>query len=854
MSIIVCIFAAIGLLGWWVFVGRSAPAPGWQDPNPQALVWVADNSDPPILFSRDIRPILSDKCYSCHGPDAEAREADLRLDRNGGGEHDRGLYHVVEPGDPSTSALLIRIDHGNERFVMPPPDSGLALTDTEKSLLRRWIEEGADREEHWAFVSPIKRPIPAVENAEWPRNEIDFFIAARLEVEGLTPLAQADRETLIRRVSLDLTGLPPTLAEIDAFINDESPDAYEALVDRLLASQHFGERLALPWLDAARYADTNGFSIDDHRDMWLWRDWVIDAYNRNMPYDQFLIEQIAGDLLPDATVQQQVATGFLRNSMNTHEGGTLPEEYRVIYIADKVDTVSSVFMGLTMRCAQCHDHKYDPISQQAYYEFYAFFDTAHEPGMGAANGNTSPMIRADGLLTDSATYRRDIERRIATLESYKTHPPELVEARTRWETEAIADPGGGLAEAIQTPAPERTAEHWQAINAAFAQTTRLWGRHITTLDREIAVLKLDLEAGQASVMVMREEGPRQTYVLLRGDYDKPDETQPVSAGVPDFLPPLEAEGVAPRLALARWLARPDHPLTARVAVNRYWQMLFGHGLVSTPNDYGSQGAYPTHPELLDWLAMAYIESGWDTKRLIKMILMSATYRQTTYASPAMLLRDPTNRLYARASRFRLSAELIRDGALAVSGQLDTRVGGPSVYPPQPHGLWREVSHFGYGDAFSAQAFYPSDAAGSTRRSMYTFWKRTSPPPSLSVFDAPSREVCVVQRSRTNTPLQALVLLNDPEYFNAARLFGALAIEQGGDTTEARIGFMFRRATARKPTQAELEILLEHHHEVLQRYSQDTEAVQSVSDQGTEHAVWTVIASVILNLDETLSRE
>lgn len=808
-----------------------------------------------VSFSRDIRPILSENCFTCHGPDPATREAGLRLDTVENGEDFSGAYSVVVPGDPDSSELLNRVSHGTERFTMPPPDAGLSLTGPEKALLRRWVEEGAAYEWHWAFVPPTGRPTPAVTDPDWPRNAIDFYIAARLEAEGLSPSLPADRATLIRRLSLDLTGLPPALEEVDAFISDASPDAYERLVDRLLDSRHFGERMALPWLDAARYADTNGFSIDDHRDMWLWRDWVIDAYNRNMPYDQFLVEQVAGDLLPDAAVQQQVATGFLRNSMNTHEGGVIPEEYRVIYIADKVDTVSTVFMGLTLRCAQCHDHKYDPLSQREYYQFYAFFDTAHEPGMGAHNGNTAPVVRAEGLLTDAATYRRDIEQRIATLEAYKVHPPELVEARARWEDGAVAEAEGALAEALGVPVDRRDAGHWQAINTAFGQTTALWGRHVTTLDREIAVLRQDLEAGQASVMVMREQGPRQTYVLTRGEYDQPDEQQPVHAGVPGVLPPMDQEGIAPRLGLARWLTRPDHPLTARVAVNRYWQMLMGQGLVTTPNDFGSQGAYPTHPELLDWLALEFIESGWDTKHLIKRIVMSSTYRQSAYTSPELLVRDPANALYARASRFRLPAELIRDGVLAVSGQLDRRVGGPSVYPQQPHGLWREVSHFGYGNAFSAQAFYPSDSDGMSRRSMYTFWKRTSPPPSLSVFDAPTREVCVVQRSRTNTPLQALVLLNDPEYFNAARRLGTLAWVEGGETPEARVAYMFRRATARRPTPRELEILVEHFNDVLRKYAEDPEAVQAVSGQGSaEHAAWAVVASVILNLDETITRE
>ncbi|MFI4862056.1 MAG: PSD1 and planctomycete cytochrome C domain-containing protein [Phycisphaerales bacterium JB063] len=813
----------------------------------------------PLSFQRDVRPILSDKCFACHGPDPGTRGADLRLDVTGDGEGYVGAYAVIEPGDVSLSVLVERIDHPRAHSVMPPPESGLELTDQEKASLRRWIEEGAVYEAHWAYLPPERAVPPAVGDAGWLRNDIDAFVLARLEREGLAPSREADPATLIRRLTFDLTGLPPTVEEVDRFIHDDAPDAYERAVDRLLASPHFGERLALPWLDAARYADTNGFSIDDHRDMWLWREWVIDALNRNMPYDQFMTQQLAGDLLPDATSQQQLATGFLRNSMNTHEGGTIPEEYRVIYIADKIDTVSSVFLGLTMRCAQCHDHKYDPLSQREYFQFYAFFNTAHEPGNGAVNGNTAPVIRTDGPLTDAATYRRDLERRIATLERYKLHPPELVEARAQWEAEVIATAKGDLAEALNLPATQRTEAQWQAINAEFAKTTELWGQHQSTIHRELAVLAGDLEAGQASAMVMREEGPRQTYVLTRGAYDQPDHDQPVSAGVPAVLPTMHAEGTPPRLALAHWLAQPDHPLTARVAVNRYWQMLFGRGIVSTPNDFGSQGAYPSHPDLLDWLAVEYIDSGWDTKHLLKLMVMSATYRQSSFASPALLERDPNNELLARASRFRLPAEFIRDAALAAAGRLDLRVGGPSVYPQQPHGLWREVSHFGYPDAFTAQAFYPSDDAGQHRRSMYTFWKRTNPPPSLSAFDAPTREVCTIQRSRTNTPLQALVLLNDPEYVKAARALAGLAI-QHTDDPDARIRFMFRRVTARLPEAQELALLRRLHAQAVERFTQQPDDARAMTpglvsaEQTPDRAAWAVVASTILNLDQAITRE
>ena len=970
-----------------------------------------------LQFNRDIRPILSAHCYHCHGPDEEHRAAGLRLDTP------EGVGHAFGEADLDFNEAWQRLDSDDDDYRMPPPEATTKIQHEELATLKQWISEGANFQDHWSFIPPTKSNVPTVNEKNWVQNPIDAFVLSRLESENLAPNRPATRQQLIRRLTLDLTGLPPTIKDVDAFLADDSPQAYEKVVDRLLNSPHFGERMAVPWLDAARYADTNGFSIDDHRDMWLWREWVINAFNNNMPYDQFVIEQIAGDMLPDATDQQRLATGFLRNSMNTHEGGTLPEEYRVIYIADKIDTVSTVFMGLTMRCAQCHDHKYDPISQRDYYRFYAFFDTAHEPGMGAVNGNTAPTIRMNGPLTDQASYLSDIKNRLSTLRQYLLHPPELIETRTKWEKSVAAT--GELANAISTPVKQRSEKHWQTINESFAKTTPLWQRHTSTIKREIAVLEKDLKAGQASVMVMKEQGPRQTYVLTRGQYDQPDKSQPVDPGVPAVLPPLannsqektvtkpqsfplisanwiwdntraarEAQDNAPRyfrheieiedspstaflhatadnrctvfvngvqlgtndpwmipakydvtkhlhqgrnviaiksinaggpagliaalqvdgkiksvtdqhwkvtgkeatdwtesdfdsgdweqatnlgpadmapwnlrqskpvdpnrptrLDLAHWLVSENNPLTARVAVNRYWQTLFGRGLMSTPNDFGSQGAFPTHPELLDWLAIEYQQNGWDTKKLIKTIVMSSTYRQSSSASRALIDRDPENALLARAPRYRLPAEFVRDGALATAGMLDRRVGGPSVYPEQPDGLWREISHFGYGDAFSAQAFYPSDKKGQHRRSLYTFWKRTSPPPSMIAFDAPTREVCTVQRSRTNTPLQALVLLNDPQYVRAARVLAKLAIEKGGSSIDDRIEFIFRRATSRLPEQFEREILIARFKASITNYGIDKDATKKlVGSDDANHAAWTVIASIILNLDEVITRE
>lgn len=812
-----------------------------------------------ISYNRDIRPILSDKCFSCHGPDNQHRSAELRLDVTEDGEDYFGAYFAIEPGNPTASDLVSRINSKNKTLMMPPPKSHLVLKDEEKQLLIKWIEQGAKYESHWSFVAPSKPKLPEVKGKDWPRNAIDTFVLRKLEANQLKPSQEANKATLLRRLSLDLTGLPPPTKELNAFLADSSGDAYEKAVDRLLASSHFGERMALTWLDASRYADTNGFSIDDHRDMWLWREWVIDAYNKNMPYDQFVVEQLAGDLLPNATDATRLATGFLRNSMNTHEGGTIPEEYRVTYIADKVNTVSTVFMGLTMQCAQCHDHKYDPISHRDYFSFFAFFDTADIRGKGATNANTAPLIRATGRLTDDAQYKADVQARIATLRRYLIHPPELVEVRAKWEASAKEATQGTLADALAMSATDRSDKQWGEINKAFGKTTNLMGRHVSTINREIKILEADLKVGRASVMVMQEKGPKQTYVLTRGDYASPDKNQPVSTGVPSVLPPLDEympkEGTATRLSLANWLVEPDHPLTARVAVNRLWQMFVGQGLVSTPNDFGMQGAYPTHGELLDYLATDYVESGWDTKHLVKQIVMSATYRQSSKAPRELYQEDPSNALLARASRYRLPAEIVRDNALAIAGKLDTRVGGPSVYPSQPHGLWREVSHFGYGNAFTAQAFYPSDGNDLTRRSMYTFWKRTSPPPSLTAFDAPSREVCTVQRSTTNTPLQALVLLNDPEYVDAARALAELAMKQIEDKPAKRVHYMFRRATGRHIEPGEHEVLMLHYVKALARLHTDNEATQALSGSDSpESAAYTVVASTILNLDEVITRE
>ena len=981
-----------------------------------------------LSFNRDIRPILSENCFHCHGPAEKGRKAKLRLDIPEGAYAERNGRRAIVPGDPQASEAMRRISSPDPDTVMPPADSVHTLTDTQKTTIETWIQQGAPYQGHWAFEAPVadaNRPI---------REIIDAGIGRRLRQEGLSLSPAASRETLIRRLSLDLRGVPPSLQEIDAFLANASPSAWESLVDRMLASPACAERLTMDWLDVARYADTNGYSIDDHRDMWGWRDWVIHAFLQNKPYNEFIIEQLAGDLIPDASPTQRMATGFLRNSMNTHEGGTIPEEYRVAYLADKVDTVATTFMGLTMKCAQCHDHKYDPISIVDYYRFYAFFDSATERGMGAKNGNTAPVIQVPSPLGSSAEpalatrlerikYLRNnlgelqaesfaawkadvlakappppqatppararprfrfptrqpewiwseksgatqrllirkqlrVEGRLDAAYVYFTcdnsadlyvngrnmdvhvdpwMKPKLVDVtaalkpgdnivgvdarnaggvagfiawvqlsyhggETRhvltdgswtWKvppaenpSTALVDPAGwkppvplgrhGVAPWNRLPAPDGNsavddpslanilrkapkkqsdAEKKQITDAFSRQASTLVKRLAKALSIEQGIIEKQLEApGTTSVMIMDAPGRRKTRVLMRGQYDQPG--QEVNPGVPDLFRPLP-EGIrADRLALANWLVTEDHPLTARVAVNRYWQMIFGVGLVRTAEDFGSQGEWPSHPELLDALAVAFRRKGWDVKHLLKEIVLTKTYRQRSNFAPALREKDPQNRLLGRAPRQRLQAELVRDNALAISGLLVRNVGGPSVYPAQPEGLWRQVSHFGYG-AFTAQAYFPDAGEATRRRSMYSFWKRTAPPPGMAVFDAPTRETCTVRRLNTNTPLQALVLLNDPQYLEAARALAHRMIFEGGGTIAQRIAHGFRLATARRPVQAELDVLLAAYTRERARFLDNPDAaakLMQTSAPSADRASLTMIASTLLNLNETITKQ
>jgi hypothetical protein len=769
-------------------------------------------AQPAINFNRQIRPILSENCFRCHGPDNKERKARLRLDTRAGAFGKlRSGGHAVVPGKSAESELIARITAADPAERMPPSKSNRHLTAAQINLLRRWIDQGAKWSEHWAFVPPRRPALPEVKNTAWARDPIDRFILARLEKEKLLPSAEADRARLLRRLTLDLTGLPPTPAELDAFLADQSPQAYERVVDRLLNSPHYGERLAVDWLDAARFADTHGYHIDSGRDMTRWRRWVIDAFNQDMPFDRFTVEQLAGDLLPGAGLSQKIASGFNRNHMINFEGGAIPEEYHNAYLVDRVNTTATVWLGLTIACAQCHDHKYDPITQKDYYRLYAFFNNVPENGLDGAHGNAAPVLKTPTPAQQEALARLDADIRQAE--------KQLPGATTR--------AAAGLK---------------QQLSKLRQQRAKLEGSLPTT-------------------MVMQEmPRPRDTFLLLRGQYDK--KGAKVTAGVPASLPPLPPDAPGNRLGLARWLVSPEQPLMARVTVNRYWQMFFGTGLVKTAEDFGAQGELPSHPELLDWLAVEFRDSGWDVRRLVRRIVTSATYRQASVMTPTVLARDPENRLLARGPRLRLQAEFIRDQALAVSGLLNRQIGGPSVFPYQPAGLWQELASRSDGANWTAQVYKQSHGADLYRRTMYTFWKRASPPPTLVTFDAPDREVCVVRRARTNTPLQALVLMNDPTYVEAARKLAERIMHEAA-TPERRIALAFRLATARQPRPAEIGVLKKVHDAQLAVYQQDARAALKLLAVGeaprdpaldpAELAAWTAVANVILNLDETVTK-
>lgn len=758
-----------------------------------------------VEFNRHIRPILSNKCFACHGPDGGTREADLRLDlREGATSRREGYEHpAIVPGAPGRSELMRRIRHTDPDEQMPPPESGKTLTDREMALLERWIDQGASWEEHWLYIPPKRRTPPATQlKAPHVRNAVDRFVVARLEAMGQQPSPEADRRALIRRLHFDLLGLPPAPEDVDAFVQDTRPDAYERLVERLLASPHFGERMAVLWLDLVRFADTDGYHSDLHRELSAYRDYVIAAFNRNKPFDQFTVEQIAGDLLPGATLEQQVASAFNRLGQATKEGGAQPKEYLAKYAADRVRTVSTAWMASTVGCAECHDHKFDPFTAKDFYSMAAFFADVQERGVFRNRNELPPEMRLPSRTQAAALDRLEDE----------------IERLRR---------SGAPAGRLQALQDERTA----------------------------------LLAAVPRVLVTRAVEPRVVRVLPRGNWqdDSGDIVQP---DVPGFLPPLEVSGRrASRLDLATWLVSGEHPMTARVFANHLWATFFGTGLSKVLDDLGSQGEWPTHPDLLDWLAVEFVESGWDVKHMVRLIVTSATYRQTSQATAAHRAFDPENRYLARQSRFRLPAEMVRDNALAASGLLSRRIGGPSVKPYQPAGYWSDIRTFGADGP--ASHWVASEGADQYRRALYTYWKRSFLHPSLMAFDAPDRQECLARRSVSNTPLQALVLLNDSTYVEAARVFATRILREGGTTFDARVRWAYERALARAPEAGEVAELKALYDEERAWYAaRETDARRLIEtgfypapeDVDTvELAAWTAVGRALFNLHEFITR-
>ena len=987
-------------------------------------IFLAPGHAAEVDFGRDILPILSDKCFICHGPDEKTLEADLRLDSFEGATRDLGGYAALVPGDPENSELLFRVLDTDD--PMPPTKSKLTLSTAEIDLLRKWIEQGATYSEHWAFVKPERPEVPKGDHGP---NPIDAFIGERLKQEDLSFATEAEPERLIRRVTLDLTGLPPALEEVDAFVDAyaaEGDSAYEALVDRLLKSPRYGETMALPWLEAARFADTDGYQFDGPRHQWRWRDWVIEAYNRHLPFDQFTIEQLAGDLLPDATLDQVIATGFNRNHRYNSESGLVVEEFLLENAVDRVDTTSTLWMGLTMGCARCHDHKYDPISQKDYYQLIAFFNSVPEAGRAIKQGNSEPVIsaptreqqvelaakeaavakakaalkpgeksqqggalidrklvsryelkalpeehakatgspifEADALVLDgesavllskqakALTYRANSRFSIAFWVKPASGADGIILSRqkggsTRPGIEiALADEGrlrfdlisrwrAGVGRVTtEQPLPigkwtqvTITVDGMQSANGQFVYLdgkraevevadntnsnvggvsekeplrigdgvspeatpfagairdlrlyqTDLWPEEVALLAapyggekrKEFSRIKMTpayaayvkaregLEAYRRTLptlMVMKDaEKAKPTFIRNRGIYD--DYGEEVKREVPGKLPPL-AEGLPRnRLGFAKWLVSGDHPLTARVAVNRYWQKYFGTGLVKTAEDFGIQGEKPSHPELLDWLATEFVDSGWDVAGMQKLIVTSRTYRQDSRLTSELREIDPDNRLLARGPRMRLTGQAIRDQALFVSGLLVEEIGGPSVSPYQPTNLWAEMS--------MGMKYRPSKGKDLYRRSLYTIWKRTVAPPAMAAFDAADREACWVNRKETNTPLQALVLMNETGFVESARNFGARVLREGG---EDKLGYAFRAVTSRPPSAEErrvLETALEDYRKTYQGQAKEAKSLVSAGESPVpedlpveELAAWTALGNVLLNLDESITRK
>jgi len=713
-----------------------------------------------VNFNFDVKPILSDKCYTCHGPDDKARQANLRLDIQDGfykSLEDNPNHYVINKNNPNESEILKRINSENSIYVMPPPESNLTLSEKEKQILKKWVSQGGKWEQHWAYTKPELPKVPEIKNKDWATNEIDFFISNKLESKGMTPSNLEEKEILIRRAYFDIIGLPPSLDEIDNFISDKSENAYEKVIDKLLMSEAYGERMAAIWMDLSRYGDSHGYQDDQERIMWPWRDWVIHAYNTNIPYDKFITWQMAGDMLPNATKEQILASGFNRNHKITQEGGVVPEEYRVEYVADRTVTSAKIMMGLTVECARCHTHKYDPISHDEFFSLYSFFNNVDE----------------DGLI------------------------------------------GYG----ITAPKPNLT------INKK-------------DINNDLSFVSLPDSISDVTLMVMKEtENLRNTYVLNRGSYDSP--TRLVKPSTPKAVLEFDDNKYpSNRIGLSKWFFDKDNPLTSRVTVNRLWQQFFGVGIVATPDDFGSQGNKPVNPELLDWLAYTFQnKDNWDTKKFIKRVVMSSTYRQSSKVKKENRLIDSDNTYLANYPRQKLSAEMIRDNALATSKMLVKKVGGPSVKPMQPPGLWDEVTGGGGGSL----AFYVPDSGENLyRRSLYTFWKRTVPPPSMMIFDAPTRDFCSPVRQKTSTPLQSLALMNDPQYQLAAENLSELIFNEN-TSIENKIIKLYRTVTGRTPIDIEVN--------KLKKYLDEIKELNKIEDK----IAFNSLAVLVYNLDETTQK-
>lgn len=826
-------------------------------------------SEPELQFGRDVLPILSDKCFQCHGPDEKSRQGELRLDIKESLLNRPPESAIVVPGDSSRSELFRRVTTTDREERMPPPESKRQLTPEQIAVLRRWIDNGVPWTGHWAYESPVAASLPIVQGKDWPINEIDGFILAKLETEGIAPGREASREALIRRATLDLTGLPPTLEELDAFLNDSSVNAYEKMIDRLLASPRLGQRMAWDWLDAARYADTNGFQGDPERTMWPWRDWVVNAINANMPYDQFTVEQIAGDLLPGATTQQKLASGFHRNNMHNGEGGRIAEETRVENVFDRVETTATIWLGATFTCCRCHDHKYDPFTQRDYFGLFDIFNQMSENGSGRG-GQAPPTIdmvsnEEAERVTRAAERVAEIAKEVEAFELKKfPRPPNVPLA----ESDALHLPGNLPSYIAKTaPAKRNVDQLLEAIS--YFEGDGKDAEYATLLKKSLdAARKYDSsQKNVTKVMIMDElEKRRETFLLSKGAYDKPTDIK-VTGSLPASLPGgqvpsgqlpdgQQADGAKRlnRLDLANWLVARSNPLTARVTVNRFWQSIFGKGIVKSVEDFGVQGEKPSHPELIDSLAVEFMRSGWDVKVLYRKILLSATYRQSSKVTPEMIEKDPENRWLARGARYRLPSWMLRDVALATSGLLSNNIGGPSTKPYQPDGIWEEAT-------FGKKKYEQDHGELLYGRSLYVFWRRIVGPTMF--FDNAARQTCSVKQVRTNTPLHALSTLNDTTFVEAARVMASNLLTMEVDSNQ-RIVTAFRLATSRYPSEIELQILTHRLDTLKRQFTEESDAAERLTMVGEskrgqaldkiELASLAQLCQLILNLDEAVSKE